>query len=357
MLHNHLLEELAPLKLNLARLKCVTLFVASLLRQRTVNLALLATENLTGATNESSYRRFQRFFLDCSLNLSFVGRIILAKVPRPEGGWILSMDRTNWKHGKRHLNILTIGIVVNKVAIPVVWKVLPQSTKRGNSNTSQRIALLKDVLRLMNPEDIQVLLMDREFGSKDWLKWLSKQGVGYMARIKANTVVGDRLAHQHRSTRAGKKAHTVQKVFGMELFFATKTITSRGRRDDRLHLVSNRFHGQDGFDLYKLRWGIEQLFSHLKKRGFNLEDTHMTTAKKLEKLFALVTLAFLYSFAWGCHLRVSSKVTKAIERKSLFRQGLESILRLLNNPHLKPKERKEFTEWLTSPFEPSIFVV
>jgi hypothetical protein len=44
--------------------------------------------------------------------------------------------------------------------------------------------------------------------------------------------------------------------------------------------------------LYRLRWGIEQLFSHLKKRGFDLEATHMREARKLEKLFALVTLAF-----------------------------------------------------------------
>ena len=80
----------------------------------------------------------------------------------------------------------------------------------------------------------------------------------------------------------------------MELFFVSKTITCKGRRDDRLHLVSNSFHGEEALALYKLRWGIEQLFSHLKKRGFNLEDTHMTDTKKL---FALVTQAFLFSLA------------------------------------------------------------
>ncbi|MGK0188778.1 MAG: hypothetical protein ACI9R3_004592, partial [Verrucomicrobiales bacterium] len=67
-----------------------------------------------------------------------------------------------------------------------------------------------------------------------------------------------------------------------------------------------------------------QLFSHLKKRGFDLEATHMSEAAKLEKLFALVTLAFLFSFAWGCHLRATKKVTKALKRKSLFRQGQTS---------------------------------
>jgi hypothetical protein len=357
MLNNHLIEELAPLKLNLARIKCLALLIASLLRHRTVNLTFLATENLTGACNDSCYRRFQRFFRECALNSGLVGRLILAKVPRPDGGWVLSMDRTNWKYGKRHINILTIGIVINKVAIPIAWKVLPQSTKRGNSNAQQRIALFKRVLEIMPAEEISVLTMDREFGSKDWLKWLDKQMVGYIARIKVNTMVGGQAAGKHRSTRKGKKAATRTKVFGMDLFFATKTITSKGRRDDRLHVVSNRFTGSQMLELYKLRWGIEQLFSHLKKRGFNLEDTHMTDAKKLEKLFALIALAFMFSYGWGCHLRTTRKVTKTMARKSLFRQGLEGILRLLVNPHLKAKDREEFIRWLKAPFDQSIFVV
>ena len=69
------------------------------------------------------------------------------------------MDRTNWKYGKRHINILTIGVVVNKVAIPIVWKVLPQKTKRGNSNTGQRIAILKKLLEIIPSKDIHVLTM------------------------------------------------------------------------------------------------------------------------------------------------------------------------------------------------------
>ena len=357
MLNSHLLEELAPLKLNLARLKCLALLLASLLRHRTVNLTILATENLSGSANESCYRRFQRFFLQCSLSPASIGGLILAKLPRPKRGWVLSMDRTNWKYGKRHINILTIGIVVKKVAIPIAWRVLPPTTKRGNSNTSHRIKLVTEVLRMLSAKDIFVLAMDREFGGRKWLQWLDKQSIGYVVRIKANTIVGNKLASQHRSTRKGKKASSRQKIWGMELFFVTKTITSKGRRDDRLHLISNRFHGAEALELYKLRWGIEQLFSHLKRRGFNLEDTHMTDAAKLEKLFALVTLAFVFSFAWGCHLRTTRKATKAMARKSLFRQGLESILRLLNNPHLKARERHEFIAWLKSPFHPSIFVV
>lgn len=356
MLKDHFLKELATLDLNLARLKCLTLLLVSLLRHRTVNLTILATENHSGAKNESCYRRFQNFFLKSTLCLTSIGHLILRKVPKPEGGWLLSMDRTNWKYGKCHINILTVGVVINQVAIPIAWKVLPQKTKRGNSNTKQRIAIMRKVLRLMKAEEVQVLTMDREFGGKEWLKYLNTNDICYIVRIKSNTIVGNKSAHQYGTTRKGKGGLR-RKIWGMDLFFSSKIIQSKGRRDDHLYVISNRFGGKEALVIYKLRWGIEQLFSHLKKRGFDLEATHMTDGKKLEKLFALVSLAFLFSFSWGCQLRKARKPTKAMLRKSLFRQGLEGILRLINNPHLPPNEMKEFTDWIKSPFLALNFVV
>ena len=125
MLYTNLLHQLnSALDLNLARLKCLTMLVSGILRHRTVNLTILAAENHTGAKNESCYRRLQNFFLKTTLSLPLLGRFILSKIPKPSEGWTLSMDRTNWKYGKRHINILTIGVVVNKVAIPIVWNCL-----------------------------------------------------------------------------------------------------------------------------------------------------------------------------------------------------------------------------------------
>lgn len=58
----------------------------------------------------------------------------------------------------------------------------------------------------------------------------------------------------------------------------------------------------------------------------------MTNPAKLEKLFGILTMAFLLSFAWGCHLRSSEqKISAATKRKSLFRLGLEDILNLADS--------------------------
>jgi len=357
VLNNYLQNQLDLfLDFNLARLKCLSFLIASVLRQRTVNLTLLSTENLTGAKNESCYRRLQRFFLLCVLPQERVARLVISKIPKPSKGWSLSMDRTNWKFGKRHINILTIGIVIHKVAIPIAWKVLPQKTKRGNSNEKQRIVLLGKVLKLMEAQEIHALTMDREFGGEKWLKWLDCQGVGYVVRIKKNILINGKAAFRHGLTGKAKKKNR-RSVMGMDLYFSNKVIQSKGRRDSHLYVVSNRFAGREALALYRQRWGIEQLFSHLKKRGFDLEVTHMTDADKLEKLFAIVTLAFLFSYAWGCQLRKIQKETAATKRKSTFRLGLENILRLLSNPFLNEKEYQEFIDWLNLPVYDSIFVV
>lgn len=45
------------------------------------------------------------FFPNATIPLISVGRFILGKIPKPLEGWTLSMDRTNLKYGKRHINV------------------------------------------------------------------------------------------------------------------------------------------------------------------------------------------------------------------------------------------------------------
>lgn len=128
-------------------------------------------------------------------------------------------------------------------------------------------------------------------------------------------------------------------------------------RDTHLMVASNRFVGKEALQLYRQRWGIERLFGHLKKKGFDLEATHMTDAAKLEKLFAVVTLAFVFSYAWGCRIKSDAKPLNAHQkRKSLFRLGLEDILRLLDTSS-SARRLRDFLHWLRHGKFDSIFLV
>ena len=52
--------------------------------------------------------------------LEDIGRFVFQTFAKPTKGWKLSMDRTNWKFGDSDINILTVGVDVNGIAIPVV---------------------------------------------------------------------------------------------------------------------------------------------------------------------------------------------------------------------------------------------
>ena len=242
--------------------------------------------------------------------------------------------RTNWKFGRKHINFLVLSIIAGKVSIPLVWKVLPQKTKRGNSNTAQRIALINRLLCIVPASDIEVLTMDREFVGEKWFKYLDSKGIGFIAHIKMNCQIsGQRADHlavtlfRRHLADAGR-----HQVFGLDLFFACKKM--QDARADYLLLLSNRCRGHQALQTYRKRWGIERLFWHMKRKGFDLEATHITSSKKLDKLFAIVSLAFLVCFAWGCRMRSSNQLSsKQSERKSLFRLGLEDILRMMQQQY------------------------
>lgn len=133
-------------------------------------------------------------------------------------GYILSMDRTNWKFGKTHINILTVGVVVGKVAIPIILDALQQRTKLGNSHSKHRILIMKKVFEILDVKDIDFLAVDREFNGNKWLKWLNDKDLSWVLRIKRNTRVNGKHAHLHSLTKK-LKVSPKQSIWGMQLYF------------------------------------------------------------------------------------------------------------------------------------------
>ena len=315
------------LKWDKARLKCFSSLVFAVIKNRLINLTLLATTMTNATTQGSEYRKAQRFFEKFAMPLHDLGVLIASQIPKEKRGWTLSIDRTNWKFGKTHINILVVGIVMKNVAIPIVWRVLPQKTKRGNSNTKQRIEIMERVLQIVPAKLIYALTMDREFIGAKWLNWLETHHVGFIVRIKKNQLINGIPAHRYHSSRSLKNKGRVD-VFGMKLYFAGKSIYQG--RSSHLYVISNLYEGRAALRIYKQRWAIERLFSHMKKRGFNLEDTHIRSAEKLERLFGVIAVSFLLTFGWGLMIQLSKRLTAYEKRKSTFRLGLESLLELFN---------------------------
>ena len=319
---------LGKLSWNKARLDCFAVFVGAVLLERTVNLALLCLCSHRPGKPSSAYRRFQRFLSGFDLPLLDVGRFILGVLPKPKEGFVLVMDRSLWQLGSTPINVLFIGVVFGRMCFPIVWKALPHG---GCSDVPARISLLKNAVRVLDGTPIAALLMDREFGGKLRLEHLNNHAVGYVVRIKSNIWIGRRkagcLAGRGRwKKHAGKRFE----VCGQSVYFGAKSMT--GQRAGRLLVISNHFGGADALAWYRLRWNIELSFGHLKSRGLNMEATHVSKPARIERLCAVVAVAFVIAYRNG--VRIEQK--RAIQRKkhgycakSVFRAGLEQIISAL----------------------------
>lgn len=74
------------------------------------------------------------------------------------------------------------------------------------------------------------------------------------------------------------------------------------------------------------------LFGSLKKRGFNLEETHLKDRKKITLLFGLISLSFVWSYFIGI-LKAKKKPIDILKHEykeqSFFMYGLMHIKAVL----------------------------
>lgn len=323
-----LLKQNLPL-FHKARLRAVAIFVLSLISEATVNLQKLSFSGVAKVKPESVYKRFSRLLIwVVSAKIDF-GSLILKLSKKMNGcDLILCMDRTNWKYGKMHINFLIVSLYINGVGYPIAWRLLPKRTKRGNSDTSHRIAIMEKVLKLLKPTQIKCLLMDKEFIGEDWLKWLNQQQITYIARIKDNALVNGKLSvKSYRKARSRKKMMQTQvTIYGQSVYLSYKRITGKNRRSEYLFTASNQVQGETMLELYADRWSIEQMFSHWKSRGFDFECSHISNRKRLMGLIGLIALAYTIVHQWGTQLNRKFAIKRKKHgylAKSIFRYGLD----------------------------------
>ncbi len=319
--------------LNRARGNFLAKFLVALLQVKTVNLSEIANVFAGRAQSDSHYKRIQRFLRFFELPYAVIALALLRRLPL-SAPYVLTMDRTNWQVGQTPLNLLVLGIAYKGVAVPLLWTVLE---KKGNSNTAERQAIVREFVALCGVHSIAYLAGDREFIGKEWFRWLKTSGIDFRIRVRENTQVTNGRG---------------QLVPAWKLFRAQRTgtplVMTRARRcwGLDLHLSGVRLASGEYVIVvapqaapcaladYARRWEIETLFGCLKSRGFRLEETHVTDPERLKKLLALLALAFCWAIIVGEWL-TEQKPLKVKKHgrlcKSIFRHGLDHLRRILCN--------------------------
>ena len=160
ILHEHFGKSM-----NLARIKALSMMLCALCKVQRVTYSKLASAFDSNAASESSLRRIQRLIAQCEISTDLIAKLILKLIP-VQGPYNLTLDRTNWKFSNTNINILTLGIIYDGMAFPIVFKMMD---KRGNSNTQERIELVDRFIRLAGENSINHLMADREFIGSEWL--------------------------------------------------------------------------------------------------------------------------------------------------------------------------------------------
>lgn len=307
-----------------ARADCIAQIIRAMLTVKTVNFAHLATAFITHVKTESSYKRIQRFFRYFCFEPSSIASMILSLFHLKDKKWVLILDRTNWKLGGSDINILMLSIAYKGISLPLMWSCL---SKRGNSNTTERINLIKRILLMIGPQHIECLLGDREFVGADWLAWLEEHGIHFLFRIRNNSLIEGAIPVNEffkklSPKRKVKNGKTV--LWGIHLYLSTRW-SYKG--DELVTLISNRKF-QDPFQIYRMRWEIETFFGCLKTRGFCLEDTHLTHLKRIERLLSVLVIAFCWSYRVGEEKNLELPIKKKShgrKAKSIFRYGFDEL--------------------------------
>lgn len=325
--------------INLARIKFISMFICALCKVQTVGFEKLANAFDSEADTPSSLRRIQRFIATYSLSSDLVAQLIFKLLPEKEN-LCLSIDRTNWKFGKTDINIFMLGVCYNGLAFPLLFTMLK---KRGNSNSQERIDLIKRFVELFGKDCIESILADREFVGDEWITYLNDNKIPYYIRIRNNFKVF--LPHKNKELKAAwlfndtpinqfKHYHKIIRI-GSQLCYLSgcKLKNKKGKPDFLIIISFNKPDQAQAF--YKQRWQIETCFRAMKSSGFDIEKTHLQEIDRIEKLILLVMIAFVWCYKVGIYLHLYLKpiVIKKHGRKaqSIFKYGLSFIAKLLLN--------------------------
>lgn len=292
---------------------------------------------------DSFYRRIQRFFALHTLSENDIIPLILKLLSLP-WPYFLSMDRTNWKFGKTHINILTVGIVYKGIAFPIAWSILG---KAGNSSCEERKRVVRGAIERIGRNRLAWILADREFVWEEWFAWLIEEDIPFWIRVKENFLYEKwkslALLFKYTEKKAVYKKQPV-------LLKGNWVYLSAIRNQEELLIVaSNRpntkkentkdTESNDAIENYTKRWGIEVLFFSIKSWWFHFEDTHMTDSKKISKLFWIVWLALTWCYkVW--------EQQEVLHPKPLKKHGYKPIstfklwFRLLTHFFLDPRSRR-----------------
>lgn len=332
--------------------KNTLILVLALLHRRTTCLyRLKAVVGLfTGRVATSPrghYKRLIRYFDahadgDLWLDLTAAALRLLGDAPTT----YLVLDGTSWVRGGRWQHLLTLCVVYEGVAVPLIWVDL---AKKGTSNYDERVDLLERAIERFDLRG-KLLLADREYIGVEWFKFLIDNGLDFCIRSRERAYFRqmDRTAPEQprlhvmiAKVKASRCANCAKRLAfrlwddGPQLWVvvAKNPDPEAATKDKVMILITSVDQGAyRTVSDYLERWKIEHCFKHLKSNGFDLEQVNLATMERRRLMIAVVVFAYVLSVVEG--LKDYARKTKfkrhgrnghQYREVSVFRHGTEAL--------------------------------
>ena len=315
-----------PIVKNLARKKFISQFTLGLIQSRNVQFCQVAQHLNDEAKVVCNEVRIQDFFREVDLDYTCVAMLLLSLLPKDKK-LRLCIDRTEWDFGQHQVNILMVVVGYRDITVPLYWEMLDNNS--GNSSFQQRNDLLGLCIDLIGVNRIGLVIGDREFVGHRWLKYLKDRGVGFVMRLPKHHTIhrwdGRVQTVATLALRENKPLTLCDCLVDGVVGHVWVMLLEDGDYLFLFGTVEARFIGQ----LYRKRWSIEVCFQNMKKRGFDLEDTHLQDNAKLKKLVALVSIAYAFCASLGIyyHRKIEKIKVKnhGYKANSFVRKGIDLI--------------------------------
>ena len=224
------------------------------------------------------------------------------------GFWIVAIDRTQWQ---QH-NVFMASVIWGTHALPLYFE---QIDHRGNSALAGQKRLIKQVLRLFKSQKYPVLILgDREFHSPKLADWLASRGLSFCLRQRKSlhfktTLEADYETVGSQGFQPGQSRFYTQVFCNKEDDIGPLNLAVYWKRRYRgkgpkepWYILTNLPRLKLALNLYRARWGIEQMFKDLKTSGYHLENTQVND-HRFKALLLLVMVAYTMTTLAGYRLR------------------------------------------------------
>lgn len=342
---------------HLSRTECLTYCMFSLIELKSVSLSILA-QKIPSPKTCSAYKRLQRFIKQISFPPGKLAYLILAfaRIEKTKSLRLI-FDRTNWKLGSKHINVLFLSVACERLAIPIFFTFL-KGKKSGNSNQKDRITLLQKFIKTFGKNRIKVILGDREFIGFQWMTYLIKEKISFCVRLKEGW---QKVSNQQgqmvevKKCFRGLKRGQVKSLGLRKLGEGKNSVFCyiTGMRNEKGHwiIVAHSEDVSQPCELYRERWQIETMFRVMKTGGFNLEDTHVTDPKRLECLIGIVSMAYALCYhlgKWVAQKEPQKPKNHGYWPKTIVKRGMEELSRAIGLIPIKPSYFKRLMRVLFS---------